>query len=308
MIKFLLFLLVSFSAFADDSPLAIVVAYGPGGATDFQARIVTMPSEHYLKRPAYILNKPGAGGRIGWTWFEEMGASRASDVVAVYNAPHFIAQSIAYPEVAYGVDSFKPVANWGEDPAVLVVSSSGETRSIRSILDSSQRVTFSGAGMYVGHHIAFLQAFGDNDKAVYVPHPRGGAGALKAVISAEVMAGFNNLSDSIRAAREGSVEILAIARTERHPLLPDVPTFAELGFLGVDNTSVNYRGIMVKDTVSDSVVRDLSAKFVQMFNDSKVKSRMEASGSPMLVLNSDETSQLWRSQKANLDKVSELFN
>jgi len=54
-----------------DRPISVMVSYGAGGATDFQARIVTMVAgnEEYLGQPMVIINKPGAGGRVGWNWF-----------------------------------------------------------------------------------------------------------------------------------------------------------------------------------------------------------------------------------------------
>ena len=59
-----------------EKPIGVMVAYGPGGATDFQARIATLASgkADLIGQPIYILNKPGAGGRTGWNWF----ASEAS--------------------------------------------------------------------------------------------------------------------------------------------------------------------------------------------------------------------------------------
>ncbi|MEM7069658.1 MAG: tripartite tricarboxylate transporter substrate binding protein, partial [Pseudomonadota bacterium] len=54
-----------------ERPIGVAVSYGAGGATDFQARIVTMVAgnEDMLGQPMYIVNKPGAGGRVGWNWF-----------------------------------------------------------------------------------------------------------------------------------------------------------------------------------------------------------------------------------------------
>lgn len=54
-----------------DRPIMMMVSYGAGGATDFQARIVTMVAgnEDMLGMPVAIINKPGAGGRVGWNWF-----------------------------------------------------------------------------------------------------------------------------------------------------------------------------------------------------------------------------------------------
>ncbi len=61
----------SFAGDYPDRPIGVAVSYGAGGATDFQARIVTMVAgnEDILGQPMYIINKPGAGGRVGWNWF-----------------------------------------------------------------------------------------------------------------------------------------------------------------------------------------------------------------------------------------------
>ena len=103
-----------------ERPVSMVVSYSPGGATDFQARIVTMlaGNEDYLGQPMVILNKPGAGGKVGWDYF----ASRAKKngyELAAYNVPHFIAQSIVF-NTKYNIDNLEPIANWGADPAVLI--------------------------------------------------------------------------------------------------------------------------------------------------------------------------------------------
>ncbi|MGB1161180.1 MAG: tripartite tricarboxylate transporter substrate binding protein, partial [Alphaproteobacteria bacterium] len=76
-----------------DRPIGVAVSYGAGGATDFQARIVTMVAgnDDMLGQPMYILNKPGSGGRVGWNWFAtEVEADGYT--LSAYNVPHFIAQ------------------------------------------------------------------------------------------------------------------------------------------------------------------------------------------------------------------------
>ncbi|MGA9436479.1 MAG: tripartite tricarboxylate transporter substrate binding protein, partial [Roseobacter sp.] len=84
---------------ADESyperPVMMMVSYGAGGATDFQARIVTMTAgnEDALGMPIAILNKPGAGGRVGWNWLATQ-ADADGYTLGAYNVPHFIAQSI----------------------------------------------------------------------------------------------------------------------------------------------------------------------------------------------------------------------
>ena len=96
-----------------DRPIMLMVSYGAGGATDFQARIVTMTAgnEDALGVPIAIINKPGAGGRVGWNWFATQAESDGY-TLAAYNIPHFIAQSIK-GGVEYSASSFEPIANWG---------------------------------------------------------------------------------------------------------------------------------------------------------------------------------------------------
>ena len=109
-----------------ERPIMMMVSYGAGGATDFQARIVTMTSgnEDALGMPIAILNKPGAGGRVGWNWLAGQ-AEADGYTLGAYNVPHFIAQSIK-GGVEYSTASFEPIANWGADPAVLVVGKDSE--------------------------------------------------------------------------------------------------------------------------------------------------------------------------------------
>ena len=156
-----------------------MVSYGAGGATDFQARIVTMVAgnEEYLGQPMVILNKPGAGGRVGWNWFASE-AEADGYTLAAYNIPHFIAQSIE-GGVNYGRDSFEPIANWGADPAVVVVPTDSPHQSIEDLVafatENPGKVTLSGAGLYVGHHIAALQIEKATEaRMAYIPTAGGG--------------------------------------------------------------------------------------------------------------------------------------
>jgi len=189
-----------------DRPISVVVAYNPGGATDFQARLVTMmaahPKKDYLGQPIVIINKPGAGGKVGWNWFASKARNDGYDLAA-YNVPHFISQSIVFDDTKYNIDNLEPIANWGADPAVLIVGPDSPFNSVADLLKFAKanpgKVTFSGAGKFVGHHIAFLQfQKASGVKITYVPHT-GGVPALAAVKGGQVMAGFNNLSDAYRS-------------------------------------------------------------------------------------------------------------
>lgn len=288
-----------------DKPISTVVAYSPGGATDFQARIVTMMAadEKYLGQPIVIVNKPGAGGQVGWNWFADRAKSDGYDLAA-YNVPHFIAQSIVFG-TKYSIDNLEPIANWGADPAVLIVKKDSPFNTVQDLVAYAKKnpgkVTVSGAGLYVGHHIASLQfnkAAGIKTK--YVP-TKGGVNAMRYVIGGQVVAGFNNLSDAYRARDD--IKILAVADLQREKdLLPDVPTFKESG-IDVDDSSVNFRGIMVPKGTPKAVVDYLSERVALMFHNKKTDKKMRAGGSPMRIMKREEVLAMWKDRQAYLSEL-----
>lgn len=290
-----------------DRPIMMMVSYGAGGATDFQARIVTMTAgnEDALGVPIAIINKPGAGGRVGWNWFSKQ-AEADGYTLAAYNIPHFIAQSIK-GGVEYSADSFEPIANWGADPAVFVVAADSPMNSMADVVafakENPGKLTFSGAGLFVGHHIAALQIErAAGVKMAYIPTKGGGAAAMKAVIAGEVMGGVNNLSDAFRAREAGNVKILGVADLERSEFQPDVPTMMEQG-LDVDNTSVNFRGIMVPKGTPQDVIDKLAAAVPEMFSHKKVAGKMKAGGSPMHIMTRDEVIEMWAARETALKEL-----
>ena len=290
-----------------DRPVMMMVSYGAGGATDFQARIVTMTAgnEDALGMPIAIINKPGAGGRVGWNWFATQ-AEADGYTLAAYNIPHFIAQSIK-GGVDYSADSFEPIANWGADPAVFVVAADSPMNSMADVVayarENPGKLTFSGAGLFVGHHIAALQIEkAAGVKMAYIPTKGGGAAAMKAVIAGEVMGGVNNLSDAFRAREAGNVKILGVADLERSEFLPDVPTMMEQG-LDVDNTSVNFRGIMVPKGTPPEVIERLAATVPEMFANPRVAKKMKAGGSPMRIMTRDEVLEMWAARETTLKEL-----
>ncbi len=286
-----------------DKPIQLMVSYPPGGATDFQARIVTMMASKYLKEPIVIINKGGAGGQVGWNWFASSATQDGYDLGA-YNLPHFISQSIAF-NTKYNIHNVEPIANWGADPAVLIVPKNSPFNSIKDFVDYAKKnpgkITVSGAGLFVGHHIATLQLEkAANIKLTYVP-AKGGVAALQMVMGDKVMAGFNNLSDAFR--NQDRLKILGVADNERNKeFLPKVPTFKENG-IAVDDSSVNFRGVMVRKGTPPEVIAMLAKNVPIMFKDKKVVAKMKAGGSPLHIMTREQVQKMFQARQKYLEAL-----
>ena len=192
-------------------------------------------------------------------------------------------------------------------PAVVVVGKDSPFDTMEDLIAYAKsnpgKITTSGAGLFVGHHIAALQIQkACACKIAYIPTKGGGAAAMKAVIAGDVMAGINNLSDAFRAKKAGNVKILGVADIRRNPFLPNTPTLQETG-LDVDNSSVNFRGLMVRKGTSQEVIDILAAKVPEMFKNARVIKRMKAGGSPMNVMTRDEVKVMWAQRQETLTKL-----
>ncbi len=302
------FVMFGFTAVAQaewpDRPISMIVAYPPGGATDFQARIATMlaANEEFLGAPIVIINRAGAGGQVGWNWMIERG-SKDGYTMTAYNVPHFIAQSIVY-DTRYDIHKFEAVANWGADPAVLIVPKDSPYQTLEELLVYGRanpgRVTVNGAGMFVGHHIAALQMAEACDvELTYIPEA-GGVPAMQSVIGGHVISGFNNLSDAFRA--QDRVTVLAVADLERHEFLPDVPTFKELGY-DVDDSSVNFRGVAFPKGVPQEVIDKAAEAFPKMFDAPRTQKQMRETGSPVRTMGRDEVTRMFEERNAFLSEL-----
>ena len=184
---------------------------------------------------------------------------------------------------------------------MLIVSKDSPFDSVQDVVDYAKdnpnKLTVSGAGLYVGHHIAQLQfdrAAGVKTK--YVPSG-GGVKALQFVLGGQTMAGFNNLSDAYRNRQR--LKILAVADLQRNDFLPDVPTLKEEG-VDVDDSSVNFRGIMAPKGTPAAHIRVLADKVPAMFRDKKVVGKMKAGGSPMRVMSRAQVQAMWQERQAYL--------
>ena len=133
-----------------------------------------------------------------------------------------------------------------------------------------------------------------------MPH-KGGAPALKSVLGGQVMAGGNNLSDAYRSRDE--LKILAIADLQRdQEFLPDVATFKELGY-EVDDSSVNFRGIMAPKGTPPEAIEFLAGRMVEMFKNKRVLKQMNNGGSPLRVMTRAEVLEMWQRRETFLREL-----
>ncbi|RYY83315.1 MAG: tripartite tricarboxylate transporter substrate binding protein [Comamonadaceae bacterium] len=260
-------------------------AFPPGGESDLSAR-----HQQVLLRkkcPAVetvIQYKAGAGGALMWTQINQLPGDGAN-VVGI-NLPHIVFQPIE-GQVQYRTQDITPVFWFHYTPDILVVPESSPIKSFQDFVAAAKaspgKISLGGSGLNSANHAAHERlnaAFGV--KTIYVPF-KGTGDMATSVIGAQVDGAMTYTPFAI--ANKGRVRPLAVAMDRRHPLMPDVPTFRELGVDWVDGA---YRGIGVPKSTPPEARKRLSDLWMALNTDPEMKDLAAKAGFELVNVGLDQ--------------------
>jgi len=228
-------------------------AFPPGGESDISAR--HQQSVLRKKCPGIdtiVQYKTGAGGGVMWSQMNQL-AGDGNNIVGI-NLPHIVLQPLE-GDVQYKTQDITPVFWFHFTPDALVVPESSPYKTFKDFIDAAKKepgkMNLGGSGLNSANHLSHERLdtlFGI--KTTYVPYKGTGDMAV-AVMGSQIDGAVTYTAFAIN--NKARVRALAVAMDKRHPLLPDVPTFRELGVDWVDGA---YRGIGVpKSTPPDQRAR-----------------------------------------------------
>jgi tripartite-type tricarboxylate transporter receptor subunit TctC len=260
-------------------------AFPPGGESDLSAR----HQQVVLKKkcPAVetvIQYKAGAGGALMWTQINQLPGDGVN-VVGI-NLPHIVFQPIE-GQVQYKTADIVPVFWFHYTPDILVVPEQSPIKSwddfIKAAKASPGKLSLGGSGLNSANHAAHERmnaAF--NVKTIYVPY-KGTGDMATAVLGAQVDGAMTYTPFAI--ANKGRVRPLAVAMDKRHPLMPEVPTFKELGVNWVDGA---YRGIGVPKSTPPEARKKLSDLWLALNSDAEMKELAARNGFELVNVGLDQ--------------------
>ena len=210
-----------------------VVTYPAGGGSDFLARTIGQQLSTQIHHPVVVDNKPGANTAIGASEV----ARSAPDGYTVLSADNgtLIFNPVLYSNLIYHPSKdLAPVSLLGRFPMILVVSPGEPATDARAFVARVKGlpdgINFASAGAGSPHHLA-MELFRTEAglKMTHAPY-KGAAPALADVAGGQVPAMMVDMAAGAGFITTGKVRPLAVANATRLPQLPDVPTFAELGY------------------------------------------------------------------------------
>ena len=258
-------------------PLRLVVTVPPGGAADFIARLVGGKLADALGQPVVVENKAGASGTIA---ADAVAKAPADGYTLLQNSitthgigPHLFAKLPYDP-----VQDFVPVSGLALLPLIMAVNAELPVHDVKELVAyaKTHSVNFASSGAGGAPHMAgelFKSVTGA--PLVHVPY-KGSGPAVADLVGGRVQVMLDAAPSLIAHVRSGKLRVLAAASTERNRLLPEVPTFAELGYPQV-NVSLWY-GLLAPAGTPRPVIDKLNRAVGEVLQTQEVVERLHAQG------------------------------
>lgn len=222
-----------------DAPIHLLVGFPAGGGSDAIARLLAEPLQAELGRPVVVENRPGAGGQIA---AQQLKAARADGSTLFLSHDHTIS---ILPQVVRnaGYDphtDFEAVGGLATFVNGLAVSPGTPARSVPEFIDwvrgrGGQAAIGIPAPASTPEFLVQLLARKYALKLTPVPY-KGSAPMMADMLGNQIPAGIGSVPDFIEFQRAGKLHMIGVLGGERQAALPEVPTFRELGFEGLEDT------------------------------------------------------------------------
>ena len=255
-------------------PVRLVIPFAPGGPTDIIARLVGQKLTESLGQGMIVESRAGAGGNIG----AALVAKSAADGYTVLLTSSAFAVNVSLsPNAGYDAErDFVPTVIIAKQANLVFVHPSLPVKSLAELLTlaKSRKLAFASPGSGTTPHLTAENLFNLISKLdMSAIHYRGAGPAITAVVGGEPPVGAGAVSTPLPHVKSGRLRALAVSSATRVSQLPDVPTFAEAGFPGVDDDT--WIGIFLPAGTSPAIVQKLNEAVNQALRSPDIRERLD---------------------------------
>jgi tripartite-type tricarboxylate transporter receptor subunit TctC len=278
-------LIVAQTVFADaqtsypSRPIELVVTVPPGGAADFVGRLIGAKLADAVGQPVVISNRGGAGGTIAAAAVAKSdpdGYTLLLNSIATHGIGPHIYASLQYAPV----NDFSPVILIAKFPLIMVVNADVPARSVGDAIALAKtrpgELSFCSPGTGSAPHLAgelFKSLTGT--ELLHVPY-RGSGPAVIDLVAGRITMMFDAAPSLLPFITTGKLRALAAVSAQRHRLLPDVPSFAELGYPGMDIAL--WYGVVAPSGTPGPIVQRLNAELVRILDVPSIRKSLTDQG------------------------------
>lgn len=292
-----------------NKPIRLVVPFAAGGSTDLSARLVAEFVGRELGQTIVVDNKGGAGGSIGM----EMVARSAPDgyTIGMATVSTHGSNPAVYPKLGYDpIKDFAPITNVVSMPSVFTVHPSVPAKTMQEFVALAKAnpgkysVASPGTGT-LGHvNLENFQMLAKIE-LLHVPYKGAGLG-LNDAVAGQVNAISDNLASALPHVKSGRLRALAVLGAARSPQLPNVPTYAELGYKEMGDGG--WFGIVAPAGTPPAIVDKLNAAIRKAMQVPEFKRKVEESGGTLVPTTPDQFKAQIQQAMARYARVAKAAN
>jgi tripartite-type tricarboxylate transporter receptor subunit TctC len=289
-------------------PIKIIAPVQPGGGVDLVARTIADRLGRALGQSIVVDNQSGGGGVVG-SLVVARAAPDGYTLMVGYVGTH--GTNPAVRKLPYdAIKDFTPIAMVGGTPNILIVPPTLPVATLGEFIKYAKanpgKLSYGSAGPGTLTHLAMEQfkVAADLD-LVHIPY-RGIGPAITDILGGQTQALFPGLAAALPHIKAGKMRPLAVTGVKRHPLVPDVPTFEELGFKGFDG--VQWYGIVGPAGLPAPIVKRLSDEINKLLENPELRERLSGEALEPMPMSPEEFGRYIRDDIAKWSRVAKERN
>ena len=263
-------------------PISLVVPVPPGGAADFVARTVAEALSKELGQPITVENKAGASGSLASSFVAKSkpdGYTLLQNSITTHGIGPYFMKNLNYDPQK----DLVPVGGLAEFSLMLVVNSELKVNSVADLIALAKQrpVSFASSGKGGAPHLSG-ELFGTTTKSqtLHVPYKGSGPAAVD-VAAGRVDIMFDAAPSLLPHIKSGKVKPIAAVGNQRNSLLPDVPTFTELGYPQM--VASLWYGVMAPAGTPAPIINKLNAALNKVLAAPDMKARLAERGAAVML-------------------------